>query len=88
MIRSFLHDKHEAFRFKYDPNSLRMIEKQMNPFTIVLYVNALIFYIICFACPMIFIRECGHGIHPISHWIYGVYSLVNAIIEIVSVIKL
>ena len=60
----------------------------MNPFTVLLYVNALLFYVICFACPMIFVNPCGKGINSESHYIYAIYSVINAATEIVLVVRI
>jgi len=86
--KSFTHAKHEAFRFKYDTASLNKVEESMTPITIILYVNALIFYGICFICPFAFKKHCGKGIDPASHYIYGIYSLLNLVMEVVLAVRI
>ena len=51
-----MHDKHEAFAFKYDTRSLRMVEEKiMKHIGIVLYCNAIMYYFIMFFCPLYFV---------------------------------
>ena len=50
--KSLIHDKHEAFRFKYDTKALRIIEEElMDEMTIALYINNIVYYFIMFICP-------------------------------------
>ena len=79
--KSLMHDKHEAFRFKYDTQVLNEVEKNMNWLTVVLYVNAVLFYTIVFSCPFIFGEPCGEGISFTSHKIYAGYSVINGVLE-------
>lgn len=61
--KSFIHDKHEAFRFKYDTKSLKLIEDElMSTMMCMLYFNSVIYYIIMFGAPMYFANECGDGL--------------------------
>ena len=58
--KSFIHAKHEAFRFKYDSKCLKMVENEiMSKMTVSLYINSIIYYIIMFGCPLFFVHECG-----------------------------
>ena len=87
--RSFLHDKHESFRFKYDTVALNKVEEEsMDVLTKVLYVNALIFYSIIFICPPMFANACGFGIDNASHYVYTVYSIISFVAEMCLVLKI
>ena len=84
--KSFIHAKHEAFRFKYDTKCLKEIEDHlMDEMTTSIYINSFIYYIIVFVCPNVLVGECGGGIKTSSHMIYAGYSLVTFIAEIVMV---
>jgi len=50
--------------------------------TLFLYLNSAVYYLIMFVCPIIFKEDCGEGINPISHIIYGVYSIFTLILEV------
>lgn len=78
---SFLDTKTEAFRFKYCPEKLAVLEESMNCITWILYVNAVLYYFICIFCPIIFAGHCGYGIHYASHVIYTIYAVINFIFE-------
>jgi len=78
---SFIFDKNEAFRFKYEPDPLNELEKRQDRITLLLYINAFIFYSIAFLCPILFAHECGEGIDPWSHIIYTMYSFINLCTE-------
>lgn len=87
--RSFIHDKHEAFRFKYDTKALNVIEDElMDNMTYLLYANSFIYYLIMFICPITFVNECGEGYNVVSHYIYGVYSIITMIMEVAFVLKI
>lgn len=89
--RSFIHDKHEAFRFKYDTKKLSELEAWMNKTNTIraLYVNAICYYIIMFVCPFVFTNECKDGgIQVWSHIIYGIYSLITIVLEIILVLQI
>ena len=79
---SLMHDKHEAFAFKYDTKALQDIEKTIMP-TIgpVLYINSVLYYFIMFFCPLYFVQECGYGLATPSHYIYILYAICNIIVE-------
>lgn len=87
--KSFIHAKHEAFRFKYDSKCLKNVEKEIMPtMTLSLYINSLIYYIIMFVCPMLFVNECGKSLNLVSHAIYATYSLFNWCVEIFIVLRI
>ena len=87
--KSFIRDKHEAFRFKYDTMALNTLEEElMDWMTVAVYFNSLIYYIIMFVAPFFFVNECGEGLSNISHYIYGVYSFFTIIFEIYIVLKI
>ena len=41
-----------------------------------------------FVCPFVFVEPCGEGVNPVSHFIYLVYALISAGIEIYTVFKI
>jgi hypothetical protein len=87
--KSFIHDKHEAFRFKYDTKALNIIEDElMDQMTSLLYLNSFVYYIIMFVCPVVFVEECNGGINMISHYIYVAYSLATIWMEVWCVLKI
>ena len=87
--KSFIHDKHEAFRFKYDTKALLIVEDElMDRLEKWLYVNSFIYYIIMFICPLLFMMECGGGIYIASHIIYGVFALYSVLFEVITVLKI
>lgn len=81
--KSFIHDKHEAFRFKYDTAALNEVETKIVPrVTYVVYFNSLIYYIIMFVAPLTLANECGKGLQPAVHFIYAGYALFTFIGEL------
>jgi hypothetical protein len=80
---SFADSKDEAFRFKYCPEKLVELEGNMNCITWILYINAILYYIICILGPVLAAGECGHGIHYASHITYTIYAVINFIIEFI-----
>ena len=87
--KSFIHDKHEAFRFKYDTKALNLIEDElMDGMTFLLYLNSFIYYIIMFVCPVVFVEECGEGLNLTSHYIYACYSVVTLFAEVGLVLRI
>lgn len=64
-----------------------MVENEiMSKLTIGLYISSITYYIIMFACPMLFVNECGKSLNMTSHIIYGVYALMNWFFEIMFVV--
>lgn len=53
-----------------------------------LYLNTVLYYVISIACPILYVKECGGGIHPGSHYWYLGYSLINIIFEAAFVIHI
>lgn len=87
--KSFIHDKHEAFRFKYDVEAMNKIETEIMPtMTYMLYFNALIYYIIMFVCPMMLNKGCGKGLKYTVYYIYAGFVLYSTIFELVSLCRL
>jgi hypothetical protein len=83
---SLMHDKHEAFAFKYDTTSLRAVEEKiMRHVGLVLYANAIVYYFIMFFCPLYFVQECGYGLSIMSHTTYLIYAAFNIFIEVIIV---
>ena len=83
--KSFIHDKHEAFRFKYDTEKLNQLEENMGHITFWLYLNSFIYYVIMFICPFVFVNECGAGINLLSHVVYSMYSISTIVLELAMV---
>ena len=60
----------------------------MDGITKKLYLNSVIYYIIMFICPNIFVEECGEGLNYISHIIYIAYAVLTFIFEIHTALKI
>lgn len=89
--KTFIHAKHEAFRFKYDANKLNKIEsKLMFSIGIVLYFTTVVYFGIMFGFPFAYIRgeECGSGFPPSIFYSYLVYAIVTGVYEVYAVIKI
>lgn len=68
---------------------MRKIEDEvMDEITLILQINSVIYYIIMFVCPVIFVEECGMGLSDTSHFIYVFYSLLTIIMEVFLVLKI
>ena len=81
--KNFMHDKHEAFRFKYCPKALNVIENEYMPsLTGHFYFNSLIYYVIMFGAPMIWANECGAGLSNTTHYVYAGYVVITFIFEL------
>ena len=78
----------EAFKFRYDAEKLTQLETKMDSITIILYINAVLYYFICIFFPIIFAGGCGHGIDVWSHIIYTIYALINFVFEFLIVVKI
>ena len=78
--------KHEAYRFKYDTDSLVYLEQTtMRWVGILLFIAAFLYYVMVLAPPLIFLNECGQGINYISHYVFGTYLLLNIVFEVTVV---
>ena len=88
--KTFIHAKHEAFEFKYDPESIKILEQShMGIIGFYLYFFTIIYYAIMFICPFIFVsHECAVGLSHEALWIYGIYALVTAVWEVYTVLKI
>ena len=87
--KSFMHDKHEAFRFKYDTKAMSKVENELMPnITIMLYVNSIVYYLIMFGAPLGFANECGEGLQNTSHYIYAGYAMATILLEVFVVKKI
>jgi hypothetical protein len=79
--------KHEAFRFKYDTESLLYLEqhtmKWLGP---VLFANGFLYYVMVLAPPLLFIQECETGIGHGSHYVFVAYLIMNIILEVTVVL--
>lgn len=60
----------------------------MDGFTFTLISNSVIYYIIMFVCPLVFVRPCGKGLSNVSHFIYASYSLTTVVAEILLVLRI
>ena len=85
-----IHDKHEAFSFKYDTREIEKVEKIIMPGTKkILYFWTFIYYIIVFVLPPIFkIHACEKTFNNWLFIIYGIYLLLNSIWEIKVVLAI
>ena len=72
--KSLIHDKHEAFRFKYNTVSMKSLEEKVMPsIKRQLYYWSLIYYLIVFVVPYFFIDlECEK---TFSNWLFVIFSL-------------
>ena len=87
--KSFLHAKHEAFRFKYDTASIKMIENtMMRSMRFNLYFQTVLYYFIMFGCPIIFLRDDNKGFDMTLYIIYASYAALNLFTEIYYVLKI
>ena len=67
--------------------ALNTIEDEMMDWmTVALYFNTLVYYIIMFVAPFVFVNECGEGLNNLSHYIYALYSLGTIFLETLVVI--
>ena len=82
--KSLIHDKHEAFRFKYDTKAITAVEKDIMPgVKKQLYAWSVIYYLIVFVLPSIAIKhECEKTFEMWLYYIYGTYLISCAIWEI------
>ena len=90
MWKSFLHSKHEAFRFKYDSDVMQDLEKtQMRPIGRMMYFLTVLYFVTMFMVPMVYIKgECGEGIHDWVFYFYGAQALATGLYEICAVISI
>ena len=88
--KSLIHDKHEAFRFKYDTEAIRNLELELMPsIKWQLYIWSVIYYFIVFVAPYIFIEhECEKTFEPMLFVLYGLYLLLSSAWEIWVVIRI
>ena len=88
--KSLIHDKHEAFRFKYDTDAIKKVEENVMPgVKRQLYYWTLIYYFITFVAPYIFIEhECEKTFDYKLFVMYGIYLVGTAIWELYVVFKI
>ena len=88
--KSFVHAKHEAFAFKYDPEIMRLLEeKEMQPIRVMMYFWSVVYYIILFALPFVFrVNYCGGLFYDGLYWTYGAYAILNAGWEVYIVLRI
>ena len=85
-----IHDKHEAFRFKYDTNKMRLIEQEIMPsIKVQLYLWSIVYYFMTFAAPYIFIEhECEKTFSIWLFYLFTGYMAASGIWEIYIVLKI
>jgi len=85
-----IHDKHEAFRFKYDTVAIGRIEEHLMPgIKRQLYYWSILYYFLTFAAPYIFIEhECEKTYDITLFYLYGLYLVLSAVWEIYKVIEI
>ena len=88
--KSLIHDKHEAFAFKYDTREIEKVEKIIMPGTKkMLYFWTLVYYFIVFVAPPIFkMHECDKTFHIGLFIMYGIYLFLTSIWEIKVVLSI
>ena len=88
--KSFVHAKHEAFAFKYDPEVMTLLEHtEMVPIRIMMYFWSVMYYLILFVLPFIFKKEyCGGLFYVELYIIYGTYAILNAFWEVYVVLRI
>ena len=90
MWKKLIHDKHEAFRFKYDTSEINNLEKKLMPgIKMQLYIWTIIYYVITFVLPYFFIqKDCGKTFDNGLFVIYGAYLFLSGVWEIWTVIRI
>ena len=85
-----IHDKHEAFRFKYDTKEIKRIEKELMPgIKRQLYYWSIVYYFLTFAAPYMFIEhECENTYDITLFYLYGLYLVLSGIWEIYKVMQI
>lgn len=88
--KSLIHDKHEAFRFKYDTDAIKRVEKNLMPgIKFQLYCWTIIYYAITFIAPYFFdLQYCGKTYDVTLYFLYGGYTALNSLWEIYTVLKI
>ena len=88
--KSFIHAKHEAFAFKYDPEVIRHLEdKEMLPIRVMMYFWSIIYYIILFVLPFVFKQQyCGGLFYSGLYIVYGTYAVLNSLWEVYVVLRI
>ena len=90
IFKVLIHDKHEAFRFKYNTNAINNLETKLMPGILKrLYLSSIFYYTIVFILPNFFTKnECGKAFKVELFYIYGVYTLISMILETYAVIRI
>lgn len=85
-----IHDKHEAFRFKYDTDAIKRVEiNLMHDIKKQLYYWSIVYYFLTFVAPYIFIEhECEKTYEPYLFYMYGAYLVLSGIWEIKKVYEI
>ena len=86
--KSLIHDKHEAFRFKYDTVAITRIEKLLMPkIKRHLYYWSIIYYLIVLVIPYVAIsNECGKTYDAWLYYVYAAYIVLSGIWEVWQVL--
>ena len=88
--KSFIHAKHEAFAFKYDPEIMQHLEEnEMKQIRIMMYFSSIMYYIILFVLPFVFKTDhCGGLFYEGLYLSYGAYAVLNACWEVYIVLRI
>ena len=88
--KSFVHAKHEAFAFKYDPEIMRHLEdNEMQPIKVMMYFWSIMYYFILFVLPFVFkVGYCGGLFYDWLFYTYAAYALLNAAWEVYIVLRI
>ena len=88
--KSFIHAKHEAFAFKYDPEVMHFLEEnEMKPIRVMMYFWSVMYYFILFGLSFVFKQQyCGGLFYEQLYYCYGAYAILNGIWEVYLVLRI
>jgi len=88
--KAMIHDKHEAFRFKYDTVAIQHVETELMPgVKKQLYMWTVFYYFIIFGLPLFFYKDACYETFEIElFFIFGFYLLACGIWEVWTVLKI
>lgn len=87
--KTFLHAKHDAFRFKYDTDVTKRIETQIAAqIRYNLYGQTIFYYGTMFIAPFFFITQKQDGYSYWLYFIFAIQALYSAVYEVISVLRI
>ena len=86
--KTFIHAKHQAFKFRFHPEILQKVEdKNMKHIGIAMYFITFVYLGMMFGFPSLHIKdECGAGIETWVFIVYGIFALFTAMNEVIWVL--